>query len=157
MRDGFVKVAVATPEVRVADCVFNREKTQELILQAAEQGVKLLVLPELGMTGYTCGDLFFQRTLLDGAERELDHLLDATAGQEIVFVVGMPVRMGGLLFNCAVVCQNGEILGVVPKSHLIFEENVSQTGPFVLSQTFFIVPPSILILFYCISDLGNCT
>ena len=74
MKDGFVKVAVATPEVRVADCVFNREKTQELIRQAAEQGVKLLVLPELGLTGYTCGDLFYQRTLLDGAEKELAKL-----------------------------------------------------------------------------------
>ena len=122
MKDGFVKVAVATPEVRVADCVFNREKTQELILQAAEQGVKLLVLPELGLTGYTCGDLFYQRTLLDGAEKELAKLLEATEEQEIVFLVGMPVRMGGLLFNCAVVCQNGEVLGVVPKTNLIFEE-----------------------------------
>ena len=96
--------------------------TSPLILQAAEQGVKLLVLPELGLTGYTCGDLFYQRTLLDGAEKELAKLLEATKEQEIVFLVGMPVRMGGLLFNCAVVCQNGEILGVVPKTNLIFEE-----------------------------------
>jgi len=123
MRDGFVKVAVATPEVRVADCVWNGEKTRELVLQAAEQGVKVLVLPELGLTGYTCGDLFFQRTLLDGAEKELVKLLEATAGQEIVFLVGMPVRMGGLLFNCAVVCRNGEILGIVPKTHLMQEES----------------------------------
>ena len=122
MRDGFVKVAVGTPEVRVADCVFNREKSLELILQAAEQGVKLLVLPELGLTGYTCGDLFYQRTLLDGAEKALEQLLKATEEREIVFLVGMPVRMGGLLFNCAVVCQGGEILGVVPKSNLIHDE-----------------------------------
>ena len=122
MKDGFVKVAVGTPEVRVADCVFNREKSLELILQAEEQGVKLLVLPELGLTGYTCGDLFFQRTLLDGAEAALTALLEATQGQEIVFMVGMPVRMGGLLFNCSVVCQGGEILAVVPKTYLACEE-----------------------------------
>ena len=122
MRDGFVKVAVGTPVLRVADCVFNGEKTLELIRQASEQGVKLLVFPELGLTGCSCGDLFYQRTLLDGAETALEQLLDATKELEIVFLVGMPVRMGGLLFNCAVVCQNGELLGVVPKTCLTQEE-----------------------------------
>ncbi len=122
MKDGFVKVAVGTPEVRVADCVFNTERTLELLVQASEMGVKVLVLPELGLTGYTCGDLFYQRTLLDGAETALQRLLDQTADRELVYVVGMPVRMGGLLFNCAVVCQNGGILGVVPKTHITMEE-----------------------------------
>ena len=122
MRDGLIKVAVGTPEVRVADCVYNGEKSLELILQAAEQGVKLLVLPELGLTGYTCGDLFLQRTLLEGAEAALQRLLDATREQEIVFVVGLPMRAGGLLFNCAAVCQNGEILAVVPKTYVTSEE-----------------------------------
>ena len=101
MRDGFVKVAVGTPEVRVADCVFNGKRTAELVHQAAEQGVKLLVLPELGLTGYTCGDLFLHRTLLDGAEQALAELLNQTQERETVFVVGLPMRAGGLLFDCA--------------------------------------------------------
>ena len=71
MRDGFVTVAVGTPQVRVADCVFNAEQTIAMVRAAAEQGVKLLVLPELGLTGYTCGDLFYQPTLLNGAEEAL--------------------------------------------------------------------------------------
>ena len=115
MKDGFVTVAVGTPQVRVADCVFNAEKTIAMIAEAAEQGVKLLVLPELGLTGYTCGDLFYQPTLLNGAEMALNSILEATQELEIVFVVGLPVRAGGLLYNCAAICQAGEILGIVPK------------------------------------------
>ncbi len=122
MRDGFVKVAVAAPEVRVADCIYNREQTLALVKEAAGQGVKLLVLPELGLTGCTCGDLFYQRTLLDGAEAALEYLLEATVEQELVFVVGLPVRLGGLLFNCAAVCQHGELLGLVPKTCLTAQE-----------------------------------
>ena len=104
MRDGFVTVAVGTPKVRVADCVYNAEQTTAMILQAAEQGVKLLVLPELGLTGSTCGDLFYQPTLLNGAETALTQILEQTREQEILFVVGLPVRAGGLLFNCAEHC-----------------------------------------------------
>jgi len=122
MRDGFVKVAVGTPKVRVADCDYNAEQSIAMIRQAAEQGVKLLVLPELGLTGYTCGDLFFQPTLLNGAETALSRILEETEDLDILFLVGMPVRAGGLLFNCAAVCQNGEILGVVPKIHNTADE-----------------------------------
>ena len=118
MRDGFVKVAVATPEVRVADSVYNAERTLAMIRQAAEQDVKLLLLPELGLTGYTCGDLFLQRTLLEGAEEAMGRLLDETADLETVWVVGLPVRVRGELYNCAAVCQQGMILGVVPKTHI---------------------------------------
>jgi len=123
MRDGFVKVAVGTPQVRVADCVFNGEQTLELIRRAAEQRAKLLVLPELGLTAYTCGDLFLQRTLLQGAEDALCMLLEQTRELEIVFAVGLPVRVNGLLYNCAAVCQKGEILGVVPKTHTVSGEH----------------------------------
>ena len=118
MRDGFVTVAVGTPQVRVADCAYNAEQTIAMIAEAANQGVKLLVLPELGLTGYTCGDLFYQPTLLNGAETALAKVLEATQELEIVFLVGLPIRAGGLLYNCAAICQEGEILGLVPKMNL---------------------------------------
>ena len=69
MKDGFIKIAAGTPEIKVADCRYNKESIVAMVKQAAEKGVKLLVLPELCVTGYTCGDLFFQPTLLDGAEK----------------------------------------------------------------------------------------
>ncbi len=115
MKDGFVKVAVGTPDVRVADCVFNQKASQQLIRDAAAAGVKVLVLPELGLTAYTCGDLFLQRTLLDRAEDALKQLLEETKELEILFIMGLPVRVHGSLYNCAAVCQKGGILGVVPK------------------------------------------
>ena len=122
MRDGFVTVAVGTPQVRVADCVFNAEQTIAMVRAAAEQGVKLLVLPELGLTGYTCGDLFYQPTLLNGAEEALGKVLEATREMEILFLVGLPVRTGGKLYNCVAVCQNGLVLGLIPKTHVVTGE-----------------------------------
>ena len=118
MKDGFVKVAAAAPQVRVADCVYNGQQTLACIREAAAQGVKLLVLPELGLTGYTCGDLFLQKTLLDGAEAALTMLLRETAELETVFAVGLPVAVGGRLYNCAALCAGGALLGLVPKTHL---------------------------------------
>ena len=122
MRDGFVKVAVGTPQVRVADCVYNAEQTIALIKEAAQQGVKLLTMPELGLTGYTCGDLFYQPTLLNGAEAALGQVLEATRELEIVFLVGLPVRVSGKLYNCVAVCQNGLILGLIPKTNVVTSE-----------------------------------
>ena len=122
MRDGFVKVAVGTPRVRVADCVYNADQTIAMVKEAAEQGVKLLVLPELGLTGYTCGDLFFQKTLIDGAEEALGRVLEATRDLETVFLAGLPVRQDGKLYNCVAVCQGGEVLGLLPKLHNINPE-----------------------------------
>ncbi len=118
MRDGFVTVAAGTPALRVADCVYNSQQTVAMIKEADRSGVRLLVLPELGLTGYTCGDLFLQRTLLDGAETALGTVLEATRGLELIAVVGLPVRQKGGLYNCGAVCQNGRLLGVVPKAHL---------------------------------------
>ena len=92
MRDGFLKVAAATPEVRVADCAWNRAQTAELMRQAAEQGVKVVCFPELGLTGYTCADLFLQSTLLRGAERALEELMAETEDLDLLACVGVPVR-----------------------------------------------------------------
>ena len=92
MRDGFIKVAAGTPEIRVADCVYNAQQCIALIGQAAEQGVKVLCLPELCLTGYTCADLFLQDTLLQGAEEALETVLECTKEVDMLVAVGLPVR-----------------------------------------------------------------
>ena len=118
MRDGFLKVAAATPEVRVADCAWNRAQTAELMRQAAEQGVKVVCFPELGLTGYTCADLFLQSTLLRGAERALEELMAETKDLDLLACVGVPVRVRGKLYNCAAVFCRGELLCLVPKTNI---------------------------------------
>ncbi len=118
MIDGFVKVAAITPPVRVADCNYNANKVARWMQRAYEQGCALCVFPELVLTGYTCGDLFLQSTLLEGAERALSTVLDASVPMEMLTVVGMPVRLRGKLYNCAVVVYKGDILGIVPKTNL---------------------------------------
>ena len=118
MRYGFVKTACATPDIRVADCAYNAAQTIRAVEQAAGQGVEVLCLPELGLTGYTCEDLFFQPVLQQGALDALDTVLKATAHTSVVFVVGLPLAVRGKLYNCAAVCQSGRLLGLVPKTHL---------------------------------------
>ena len=118
MKDGFVSVACGTPKLRLADCHYNAEQTFTMMRQAEKAGVKVLVLPELGLTGYTCGDLFYQDVLLRGAEEALATVLEATRNLEVVTAVGLPVRVNNKLYNCAAIIQKGQILGLVPKSHL---------------------------------------
>ncbi|NLF35343.1 MAG: NAD(+) synthase [Clostridiales bacterium] len=118
MRDGFVKVAAGTPSVRVADCRYNAEQCFALMREAYRQGVRVLVLPELCLTGYTCGDLFLQDTLLRGAEEALVTVLEATKHLDMVTALGLPVRYKNKCYNCAAVIHRGVILGVVPKTHL---------------------------------------
>ena len=118
MKDGFVSVACGTPPLRLADCDYNAEQTFTMMRSAEQAGAKVLVLPELGLTGYTCGDLFYQDALLRGAEQALATVLEATRNLEIVTAVGMPVRVNNKLYNCAVIIQKGLILGIVPKTHL---------------------------------------
>ena len=118
MRDGFVKVAAGTPSIRVADCRYNAESCFTLMREADRQGVRVLVLPELCLTGYTCGDLFLQETLLRGAEEALSTVLEATKHLDMVTALGLPVRFENKLYNCAAVIHKGVILGLVPKTHL---------------------------------------
>jgi NAD+ synthase (glutamine-hydrolysing) len=118
MRDGFIKVAAGTPQVRVADTQYNAQQIIALMREADGLGVKVLALPELCLTGYTCGDLFLQDTLLDGAMDGLRAILRETAELELLCAFGMPVRAGGKVFNCAAVVQKGEIVAVVPKTYL---------------------------------------
>jgi len=120
MRDGFIKVAAGTPKIRVADCRYNAEQIFTLMREADQQGVRVLVLPELCVTGSTCGDLFFQDTLLKGAEEALATILEATKNLDMVTVVGLPVRCNWdyKLYNCAAVIQSGSIMGLVPKIYI---------------------------------------
>ena len=118
MKDGFVSVACGTPKLRLADCNYNAEQTFTMMRKAEKTGVKVLVLPELGLTGYSCGDLFYQDTLLRSAEEALSTVLTATRNLEVVTAVGMPLRVNNKLYNCAVIIQKGSVLGVVPKTHL---------------------------------------
>ena len=120
MRDGFISVAAGTPKIRVADCRYNAEQIFTLMREADKQGVKVLCLPELCLTGYTCGDLFLQDTLLQGAEEGLQTILEATRNLDIVTALGLPVwdKWDNKLYNCAAVIQKGEILGLIPKIYL---------------------------------------
>lgn len=118
MRDGFVKVAAATPEIRVADCGFNAERICEQLDEALTQKAKIIVFPELCVTGYTCGDLFWQETLLDSAKHELYRILAHTRGRDALVFVGMPWEKDGKLYNVAAALFDGRLIGLVPKRHL---------------------------------------
>ena len=118
MRYGFVKVAAAVPAVKVADVAYNVQQIESLIAQAEGRGVEIMVLPELCLTGYSCQDLFKQQALLDRAEQGVMLLLDFTRKLDIITVLGLPVVINGLLYNCAVVIQSGQLLGIVPKTYL---------------------------------------
>jgi NAD+ synthase (glutamine-hydrolysing) len=115
MKHGFIKVAAATPLIRVADCDFNTNKILELTDEAAKQGIKLIVFPELSVTGYTCGDLFLQDTLLRSAMQSIIKITDNSRNKDIVIIVGFPYCIKGILYNTAAVICNGKILGLVPK------------------------------------------
>ncbi|HCM24763.1 MAG TPA: NAD(+) synthase [Ruminococcaceae bacterium] len=116
--DGFFRVAAVTPVIRVADCKTNGQAVLELVRKCVEENVGAALFPELCLTGYTCGDLFHDRTLLKGAEEELEWLLKETAGLSLVFIVGVPVSLGASLYNCAAVCCEGRLLGLTAKRFL---------------------------------------
>ena len=118
MKHGFVKVAAAVPAVKVADVMYNVQEIERLITMADAEHVEVVVFPELSVTGYTCQDLFRERLLLDKAEEGLLRLIDFTRKLDIITVVGMPIEVGSLLLNCAVVIQQGSLLAVVPKTYL---------------------------------------
>ena len=118
MKYGFVKVAAAVPAVKVADVAYNVKEIERLIALAEGESVEVICFPELCMTGYSCQDLFKEQLLLTKAEEGLIDLLDFTRKLDVISVVGMPVLVGGLLLNCAVVIQGGAILGVIPKTYL---------------------------------------
>jgi NAD+ synthase (glutamine-hydrolysing) len=117
-RHGFARVAVAIPTLRVADPARNARALLELARRAADRGAALAVFPELGITGYSCDDLFHQSALIEAAETAVGAVIEASKDLGAVLVVGAPLRRAGRLFNCAFVVHRGTLLGVVPKSYL---------------------------------------
>ena len=118
MKYGFISVAAAVPEVKVADTMFNAAEAKRLIVEADAQGAEIICFPELNLTAYTCQDLFTQQLLIDQAEQALVALLVETRKLDIISIVGLPVVVDGLLLNCAAVIQHGVVLGLVPKTYL---------------------------------------
>ena len=118
MKYGFVNVAAAVPTVKVADVDYNVLQIESLLAQAEGKGVEVMVTPELCLTGYSCQDLFREQLLLDKAEGGVIQLLDFTRKLDTILVVGAPIVINSLLYNCAVVIQRGQVLGVVPKTYL---------------------------------------
>ncbi|NMA22675.1 MAG: NAD(+) synthase [Spirochaetales bacterium] len=131
MKDGFIKVAVAAVEVTVADTTANGKRIIALIEEAIEQDVRLLVLPELATTGLSCGDLFYQHQLQQDALATVSAILKASEASDLLIVVGSAMINCGALYNCAVVIQQGKLLGVIPKEHLISPCGVDQRRWFV--------------------------
>src|SRR5437870_5954057 len=114
----FVRAAVCIPSLRVADPAFNVERTLELARQASKANVAVALFPELGLSAYSNEDLFHQDALLDASKAALARLLKESEALTPVLIVGVPLRFDGKLFNCAVVCYRGRVLGVVPKTYL---------------------------------------
>jgi NAD+ synthase (glutamine-hydrolysing) len=117
-RHNFVRVAIGIPEVRVADPAFNAERTIALIRQAAGRKALLVVFPELGLSAYSCEDLFHQQALLDAGRESLSKILEASRDLSVIAIVGVPLAIDHLLFNCAAVAHRGRLLGLVPKTYL---------------------------------------
>ncbi|MDR3198675.1 MAG: NAD(+) synthase [Planctomycetaceae bacterium] len=115
---GFLKIAAAIPEVRVADCEFNRKQIENMIFLAYSQGVQIVCFPELSLTSYSCGDLFFQRKLIRNAEQTVAGLLKAAENLPVGFIIGVPVEHNSKLYNCAIICFEGQVKGIVPKTYL---------------------------------------
>ena len=118
MKYGFVKVAAATPHIRVADTQFNTQQIVEQISLAVKEGAELVVFPELCVCGYTCGDLFGQDVLLNGCVAALKTIAQSTKDSNILVFVGVPYKTDGVLYNCAAVVNGGKVLALIPKRHL---------------------------------------
>ena len=118
MKDGFIKIACATPDIKVADTEHNADEIIRLIREANGKGVKIICFPELGITGYTCGDLFLQDVLLKGAVNAVTDIAGATAGLDIVAIVGLPYQVKGKLYNIAAVIKGGKVIGATAKKNI---------------------------------------
>lgn len=142
MKDGFVKVAAVTPDMRVADVEYNAEEICKNIEEAVKEGAKVIVFPELAITGYTCGDLFFQDALLGSAEDGLRKIAAHTKGKDALVFVGLPFAYAGKLYNVAAALNDGEILGFTTKTFLpnydeFYEMRYFQPGPTTPRQVMF--------------------
>lgn len=118
MKQGFVKVAAVTPDIRVADVEFNKEQICRKMDEAAASGAKIIVFPELCVTGYTCSDLFTQDVLLDHAREVLTEIAAHTRYMDALVFVGAPLAVDGELYNVAAAMNHGKILGLTTKTFL---------------------------------------
>jgi len=150
MKDGFIKVAIGTPDVRVADVTANTDNIKKLILEAHSKKVNILILPELCITGYTCGDLFFDSALISSAKSALLEIISFTEDKDPIVVVGLPLMYGQKLFNCAAVIHDGEISGIVPKTNIPDDQSRYFSSAKILSEGSFIVLNE-----ECATDIGN--
>ena len=131
MKHGFVKVAAVTPKIKVADPHYNAKVIGKEIEEASERGAKVIVFPELCLTGYTCGDLFLQELLLAQALESLSEVTAATEGTDALVFVGLPLIKKHKLYNVAAVLQDGEVLAFVPKRHVPSYAEFYETRHFV--------------------------
>ena len=162
MNHGFVKVAAAIPQVKVADCQYNVQQIESLVIQAEGKGIEIICLPELSLTAYSCGDLFGQQLLLDEAEMALINLMNTTRSLNIISIVGLPVPYLGALLNCAAVVQRGKILGLVPKTFLpnykeFYEKRWFQSGADVPEGTVLICGQQVKVSPNLLFSTPSCT
>lgn len=162
MNHGFVKVASAIPSVRVADCQYNVEQIESLIVQAEGHGAEIICLPELSLTAYTCQDLFQQQLLLDEAEMALIQLINFTRSLDIISIVGLPVPYKGSLLNCAAVIQKGKIMGMIPKTYLpnykeFYEKRWFTSGKDVSTGTLLVCGQQVPLNQYILFRTPSCT
>lgn len=152
MKYGFVKVAAVTPKIKVADTKYNGQLIRTLMKDTEKAGAKVVVFPELCITGASCGDLFFQNKLLNAAKEELMQIVSASEFYDAVYFVGLPYELNGKLYNVAAVVSKGEVLGIVPKSYLN-DNRQFVSGAFLDSEEVLpngqIVPVSTDLIFYC--------
>lgn len=118
MKDGFIKVAAVTPKIKVADPQFNSQVVIEKLNEAYDKGAKIIVFPELVLTGYTCNDLFLQEQLLEETLKALNKIIQASADMDAIIYIGLPLEIGSKLYNVAAVINAGSLLAVIPKKNL---------------------------------------
>lgn len=118
MKHGFLKVACATPNIKVADCTYNVNEIINIAKEASAHDVKVLVFPELCITSYSCADMFFSNVLLDSSSKALAHYIEETKAYDMLSIVGLPMFYENKIYNCAAVVKGGELLGIVAKSNL---------------------------------------
>ncbi|MCM1144487.1 MAG: NAD(+) synthase [Blautia sp.] len=163
MKHGFIKVAAVTPKIKVADTVYNGSQICACMEAAVEKGAKIIVFPELCLTGYTCGDLFLQELLLRGAREQLRVIADASAGNDALVFVGLPVKKDQKLYNVAAVIQDGAVLAMIPKRFIpayaeFYETRHFTPGnqapePFLLEDEEIPFGTNILLQADCMEDL----
>ena len=152
MKHGFVKVAAVTPKIKVADTKYNGQLIRSLMKDVENEGAKIVVFPELTITGASCGDLFYQNKLLKAAKEELMQVVSESESYAAVYFVGLPYEINSKLYNVVAVFSKGEVLGIVPKSYLTNQRHFV-SGAFLDTEEMLpngqIVPVATDLLFYC--------